>query len=409
MLTINITKESFIMIKTVVQKYGGTSVNTPERRNHIVLNAQDAINDGLRPVVVVSAMGRYPEPYATDSLLSLLPFGDTDPRNKDLLVSCGEILTTVIVAEELSNAGMRALALTGGQAGIITDDNFGEGNIDHINTEYILSLVEQGIIPVVAGFQGVSKTNQITTLGRGGSDITATALGAALNSTCIEIYTDVDGVMTADPNVVDSAELLDEINYNDVFQLASLGAKVIHPRAVQFAKDAAVDVSVINVNKGRKGRSTLITGNTLMSVEDKMFNAVTSLSGCSQVEVPFTSLQADSEMFAALTDNDISIDMINIFPDRKNFIISDKDAKIFANVMDQLELEYKLQSGYTKITILGNKICGVPGVMAKIITVLYANNIMVYQSSDSNRTIAVLVKTEVATDAVKVLHKELIN
>ncbi len=396
-------------MKTVVQKYGGTSVNSAERRKHIISNARNAIADGVSPVVVVSAMGRYPAPYATDSLLALLPEGDTDVRSRDMIVSCGEILTAVIVAEELNRAGLAAAPLNGGQAGIYTDGHFGESDIVKIDTEKLHKYISAGVIPVVAGFQGITAAGEITTLGRGGSDITATALGAALNSQCVEIYTDVDGVMTADPNVVDSAELLDEIDYNDVFQLSSLGAKVIHPRAVQFAKDAAVDVCVLNVNSARKGHSTLITDSAGTAGKERMFSAVTSLDGRAQVEVAFSSLNTDDAMFNAMADENISIDMINIFPERKNFIIAAADSDKLAAILSGLGLSYKLNGGFSKITVLGNRICGVPGVMAKIVTVLYSQNIQVYQSSDSNRTISVLVKSDEAKKAVKVLHKELIH
>jgi len=397
-------------LKIVVQKYGGTSVNTKENRENILLNIKDALNEGLRPVIVVSAMGRKPEPYSTDALFSLLPnIESTDLRSKDLLASVGELITTVIVSEELKLEGYKAEPLTGGQAGILTDNNFGEGKILDIDTSKIMKLLSDGIIPVVAGFQGISADNQITTLGRGGSDITATALGGALNAELIEIYTDVDGVMTADPNIVNSAELLDVIEYKDVFQLAEYGAKVIHPRAVEFAMKANVPVCVLNVKKGRKSQCTMINDGSDTVRGKNMFSAVTSLGNCSQVEISFSNLKKEDTMFSMLADNHISIDMINIFSDRKNFIIKKDDKRKLSEIMNTLNLDYVIKDDFTKITILGNQICGVPGVMAKIIAALYSNDIAVYQSTDSSSTISVLVESDKAQTAVNLLHKALIK
>ncbi len=397
-------------MKIVIQKYGGTSVNTKDNRTNILLNIKDALNDGLRPVIVVSAMGRYPEAYSTDALFSLVPnIESMDLRSKDLLASCGEIITTVIVSEELKQEGYKAQPLTGGQAGILTDNNFGEGKILDIDTTKIMNLLSEGIIPVVAGFQGMSADDQILTLGRGGSDITATALGGALNAELIEIYTDVDGVMTADPNVVQSAELLDVIEYRDVFQLAEYGAKVIHPRAVEFAMKANVPVSVLNVKKGRKSQCTIINDGSDIARGKSMFSAVTSMGECSQVEIIFTDLKKEDAMFSMLAENHISIDMINIFADRKNFIIKRGDKAKLSKIMNKLGLDYIIKDDFTKITILGNQICGVPGVMAKIVAALYSNNISVYQSSDSSSTISVLIESDKAQTAVNLLHKALIK
>lgn len=397
-------------MRIVVQKYGGTSVNTKENRSNIILNVRDALQEGLQPVIVVSAMGRNPEPYSTDALFSLLPnIESTDLRSKDLLASCGEIITAVIVSEELKQEGYKAYPLTGGQSGIMTDNNFGEGKILDIDVSMILNLTSQGIIPVVAGFQGMSKDCQVLTLGRGGSDITATALGGALNAELIEIYTDVDGVMTADPNVVQTAELLNVIEYKDVFQLAEYGAKVIHPRAVEFAMKANVPVSVLNVKKGRRSECTVINDGSDIARGESMFSAVTSLGNCSQVEIKSTDLKKEDAMFSKLAESHISIDMINIFPDRKNFIIRKEDKRKVSGIMHKLELDFVVKDDFTKITILGNQICGVPGVMARIIAVLYSNGIQVFQSTDSSSTISVLVEGKKASNAVNLLHQALIK
>jgi aspartate kinase len=261
----------------VVQKYGGTSVNKPQLREMIVQNLAHAKEKGLYPVVVVSAMGRRGEAYATDTLLELVNnSADMDERSRDLLVSCGEIISCVIVAEDIKKAGYKVMPLTGIQAGIKTNGIYGASDIIDIDTSIILKLLQQDIVPVVAGFQGQGKGFEITTLGRGGSDITATALGSYLNAESVEIYTDVDGVMTADPKVVDNAHIIEKIDYEEVFQLAEFGAKVIHPRAIEYAQRGNVPVVVLNTSKGRDRGGTIISKISKNWSDDKVFTAITS-------------------------------------------------------------------------------------------------------------------------------------
>ncbi len=396
-------------MRIIVQKYGGTSVNTKETRQMIIRNAFDAIDKGLKPVIVVSAMGRNPQPYATDTLLSLIPdLKKASLRNKDLLASCGEIITTVVVSEEMRNEGLNTRAITGGQAGIITNENFGNGKIIDIETTKLLQLIKQDIIPIVAGFQGMSQDGQVLTLGRGGSDITATALGGALNAELVEIYTDVDGVMTADPRVVDSAELIEKIDYDEVFQLAEYGAKVIHPRAVEFAMKADVPIAILNTTKGRNYGGTLIEETSYDISVRKTFSAVTQINGCSQVDIKYTDIEKEDILFKELARKEISIDMINIFPDRKTFIIMSDKSHLVEKIMDKLNLDYNITDNFSKITVMG-RMNGVPGIVAKIISVLYSNNIFVYQSSDSSNTVSVLVKEEDGKKAVNVLHTSLLK
>jgi aspartate kinase len=205
-------------------------------------------------VVVVSAIGRRGAPYATDTLVDLLteidPTIPPAPRERDLMMACGEIISTVIMAQTLRTLGYPTVALTGNQAGIITDDEFGNARILEINPEPVLRCLEQGWIPIVAGFQGVTRPNaifmrgSITTLGRGGSDTTAAALGAALRAEAVEIYTDVNGVKTADPDFVPDAPTLPEVTYEEVAEIAHQGARVLHPRAAEIAMDYGIPLWV---------------------------------------------------------------------------------------------------------------------------------------------------------------------
>jgi len=193
---------------------------------------------GYFPVVVVSAMGRKGEPYATDTLLSLVDddLKVSNPLAIDLLMSCGETISTVIMCNELNNINIDAVPLTGGQAGIITDSNYTNASILNVDPQKILDVLKKGKTPVVAGFQGRDEKGYVTTIGRGGSDVTAAILGAALNAVETQIYTDVDGIMTADPRIVSEATLIKKISYDEIFQFADQGAKVIHPRAVEISR-----------------------------------------------------------------------------------------------------------------------------------------------------------------------------
>ena len=271
-------------MEIIVQKFGGTSVSTEERRKQLATKVKAAIDNGMSPVVVVSAMGRKGDPYSTDTLLSLVgkKFMSDNKNAQDLLMSCGEIISSVVVCNTLYNYGIKAAPLTGGQAGILTDDNFTNASFINTDPSKVLELVKNGIVPVVTGFQGITKDGLITTLGRGGSDTSACILGVALKAKEIEIYTDVDGIMTADPRLVDDVSLIDEVTYNEVYQLADQGAKVIHPKAVDLAKKANIPLIIKNTMSDSKG--TLIIRD--VSEENKRFiTGITHLDNRIQVRV----------------------------------------------------------------------------------------------------------------------------
>jgi aspartate kinase len=272
--------------KIKVLKFGGTSVDTPEKRKIAANKVIAAREEGYRPVVVVSAMGRGPrgdkpgDPYATDTLKEVLMQVDPDirpePREMDLMMACGEIISTAVMAHTLKSMGRTAVALTGGQAGIVTTCEFGNAAITYIEPQRLAELVEKDVIPVVCGFQGVSEAGdswdrshghgpvphgEITTLGRGGSDTTAAALGAALSRVTtepviVEIYTDVDGVMTADPRDLAEGQKpykLDVVTYEEISEMAHLGAKVVHPRAVRIAMEFGVPLWVKSTTSDNPG------------------------------------------------------------------------------------------------------------------------------------------------------------
>jgi aspartate kinase len=221
----------------IVKKFGGTSVSTKERRRQVlekIIREKDAGND---VVAVVSAMGRRGDPYATDTFLDMLKATSPRPaaRTKDLLAACGETISACLVAEELRAAGCPAAPVTGLQAGILTDGNFTNGLVQAVDTAYLKAILAQGAVAVVTGFQGYDKNHDLVTLGRGGSDITAIALGGALGADDVEIYTDVPGIAFTDPRLIPSAPFLSSIDFSPMYILAAAGAKVIHPRAVSTA------------------------------------------------------------------------------------------------------------------------------------------------------------------------------
>jgi len=218
-----------------VLKFGGTSVASRETRKAAVAHVRDAIERGEAPVAVVSAMGRAPDPYATDSLLSLVD-GARSGANADLLLASGELIAASVLACELESEGIAAVAFSGAQAGIITDGKHGDATIVRVEPDRIREALENKMVPVVAGFQGVSEAGDITTLGRGGTDLTAVALGHALDAHRIDIYTDVAGAMSGDPRRVNGAHTIDRASLEEMTELAQHGAKVMHHKAADYAQ-----------------------------------------------------------------------------------------------------------------------------------------------------------------------------
>lgn len=395
-------------MKILIQKFGGTSVSTHERRLLVIQKVSAAINQGYSPVVIVSAMGRKGDPYATDTLLSMLSdkFKEQNNLAVDLIMSCGETISTVIMSDELNKSGIKSLPLTGGQAGIVTNEDYNNASVLKVDTSKIMSILRNNEVPVVAGFQGQSEQGFITTLGRGGSDVTASLLGVALNAEEIQIYTDVDGIMTADPKIVPEASLIREISYNEVFQFADQGAKVIHPRAVEIAMQGNIPLVIKNTlnncegtvinNIGSFNYENIIAGITHMNNRVQIRTSVYDNIGNSNYE----------NLLDTLAENMISIDLINVFPKESIFTIDAKDMNKFKNIMQSLSLKYTYISNCSKIALIGSRIRGVPGVMARILKVLTKANIEVLQTADSHTTIWCLVEAEYTQSAISALHSE---
>jgi len=392
-------------MKILVQKFGGTSVSTEEKRKLVVKKIMNAKVQGYFPVVVVSAMGRKGEPYATDTLLSLVDdaLKVSNPLAIDLLMSCGETISTVIMCNELNKINIDAVPLTGGQAGIITDSNYTNALILNVDPQKILDVLKKGKTPVVAGFQGRDEKGYVTTIGRGGSDVTAAILGAALNAVETQIYTDVDGIMTADPRIVSEATLIKKISYDEIFQFADQGAKVIHPRAVEISRKYNIPLVIKNTmnectgtvisNLGSENYENIITGITHM-------NNRVQIKICKKIGASY------EDLFDILAENIISIDLINVFPKEKIFTIDEKDFIKFSTMMQELNIPYSFVKDCSKLSIIGSKMKGIPGVMARILKALTRQNIEVLQTADSHMTIWCLVESEYVEKAINALHRE---
>ena len=394
-------------MKIIVQKFGGTSVSTEEKRNQVVAKVKNAIENGYSPVIVVSAMGRQGEPYATDTLLSLTDndFKINNLQAVDMLMCCGEIISSIIMSNLLINKGINAIPLTGGQAGIITNEKFSAADVICTNPKKIIEALEDRKVPVITGFQGVSENGYFTTLGRGGSDTSACIIGEALKAEEIEIYTDVDGIMTADPRIVKDASLINNISYTEVFQLADQGAKVIHPRAVEYAKKANIPIFIKNTMNDCNG--TLIN-NIGDKDKKKIISGITHLNNRVQVTVKLKENRENNkyrELLNILAENKISLDLINIFPKEQIFTIDYSKKDKVEEVLNNAKLKYNFIKDCSTIAIVGIGMRGVPGIMAKIINILSENSIEILQTADSNITIWCLIETKYINKSLNLLHK----
>lgn len=396
----------------VVQKFGGTSVESNEKMQQVCNIIKDYKDKGLDLVVVVSAMGRKGAPYATDTLINLCKGvnDDSSKRELDLIMSCGEIISGTILTNMLKGYGIDAVFLTGSQAGIYTDGNFSDSRIVDIKPERIYKELGEGKVVIIAGFQGTTESGEVTTLGRGGSDTSAVAIGKALECKNVEIYTDVDGIMTADPRVEPEAKVLDYINYEEVFQMADKGAKVIHPRAVEIAKSGSITLNIKNtLNPSHPG--TKISGMSPkfeVNKEEKSINTMTAVahtSGVAQIKV-----KSREDIFTDIMDeietNEISLDMINFFIEEKAFVIDHDKLNSLTEILKAHKLDYKVKENCAKVTLIGSKMTGTPGVMAKIVRALSKAKINLLQTSDSNMTISCLVEEKDMKNAIHAIHEE---
>ncbi|WP_164668944.1 aspartate kinase [Virgibacillus doumboii] len=397
-------------MQILVQKFGGTSVQTEENRNHVIRHIKDALMKDYKLVVVVSALGRKPDPYATDTLLDLIgyPGNYNSNRELDLLMSCGETIASVVLSNELKKHHINAVALTGAQAGFITNDDFNQAKIQEVKTDRIENEFKQNDVIVVAGFQGQTAAGEITTIGRGGSDTTAAALGAALQADRIEIFTDVNGIMTADPRVVSSARPLDIVTYTEICNLAYQGAKVIHPRAVEIAMQAKIPMRVRSTYMQDEG--TLVTTSRIQEIgkdiPDRLITGIAHMSSITQIRIQTKeeTHRLQSDVFKAMAEAGISVDFINISPTGVIYTVPEAHTQKAVEILETLGFHPEITENCAKVSAVGAGMTGVPGVASRIVQSLTNAGVQILQSADSHTTIWVLIHEKDLRTAVNALH-----
>jgi len=392
----------------VVMKFGGTSVADETGREALAHRVTAALELGRSPLLVVSAMGRLGAPYATDTLLGLVGDLPASTRELDLLASVGELVSAVVVAAELRVAGIDAEAFSGADAGVFTDGIPGNAAITDIYPGRMLAAIEAGIVPVVAGFQGIAEDGTVTTLGRGGSDTSACALGVALGADEVEIYTDVDGVMTADPRACDGTEVLEVIGADELFQMAKAGSRIVHTPAAELALNSGIAVRVKNTFSDHEG--TLVADIAAYR-PDRVATAVSHVSGVARVRVTLGNpegtaghMAAQTRVYRAMADAGVSLDMFTPGGDGLFITVPEGSLDTVGEVLGRLEMGCSVTGGLAKVTLVGAGMHGVPGVMARMSELLDEAGVPVYQAADSHTTISVLVPAENTEAAVRALH-----
>ncbi len=400
-------------MRILVQKFGGTSLSTPQAREHAINHIKKALEQKFNLVVVVSAMGRRGDPYATDTLLDWIrENGNVLPaREKDMLLSCGEMISAATLCSLLHAHSIPSVILTGGQAGITTNDQFGDARIVSIQPARILELLEQGKVVIVTGFQGMTENRDITTLGRGGSDTSATALGAALTAEAVDIFTDVNGVLTADPRIVNDAKPLPLVTYAEICNMAYHGAKVIHPRAVEVAMQAGIPIrirSTFSEDEGTLVASLETLKRNGCDIKDRIVTGIAHVPGVTQIQVLAGERQYDLQLqvFKAMAEHRISVDFINVNPSGVVYTVYDHEAERALQILEELHYSPIHLPHCAKISVIGGGMNGVPGIMARIVEALTEQDIEILQSADSNTTIWVLVHGRDMEKALRALHSQ---
>jgi aspartate kinase len=398
----------------IVQKFGGTSVANPERIKNVAMRVANYRSQGNQIVVVVSAMSG-----VTDNLIKmareLMPL--PSEREMDMLLATGEQTTTALTAIALHALDVPAISLTGAQAGIVTDGVHTKAKIKNITPRQVHSLLKEGKVVIVAGFQGQTPDGQITTLGRGGSDLTAIALAAALKADLCQIYTDVDGVYTADPRLVPAARQLPEISYDEMLELAGLGAKVMQSRSVEFAKKFGVVFEVrssLNKNPGTivKEETPSMEGVVIRGVSFDKNQAKITL-----VAVPDRPGVA-AHVFKAIADANVNVDMIvqnishtpNAPATDLSFTVDKSELLKATGVIDGLKEAIGFRQAIAdekigKLSIVGVGMRSHPGVAAKMFQTLAAAGINIGMISTSEIKISVTIELSRGEEATRLVHK----
>ena len=395
----------------IVQKYGGSSVADSEKIKNVARRIAKAKDEGNQVLVVVSAMGD-----TTDELIRIAHQVSEQPeeRELDVLLSTGELISSTLLAMALGSLGYKAVSLTGGQAGIQTDSSYSQARILRVDPQRIVAELEKGNIVIVAGFQGVTRDMDITTLGRGGSDTTAVALAASLNAEVCQIYTDVEGVYTADPRLVSEATKLKQIDYEEMLELASYGAKVIHPRAVELGELYNMPILVASSFSDSPG--TLICKEASMEVRNKVRGIAhdTNVAKITVIGVPDKPGVAMS-IFEPLAKANISVDTIVQNASVQNitdltFTVAQTDLNKAMSIVEPVAKFFGAKqciadATSAKVSIVGTGMQNTPGYAARMFRTLYAEGINIQLITTSEIRITCIISEDKVKDAVQALHR----
>lgn len=391
----------------IVQKFGGTSVGSVERIEEVAKRVAKTKSEGNELIVIVSAMSG-----VTDELISYANHFSAFPnlREMDKLLSSGEQVTSALLAIALNEKGIKAKSFSGREAGMLTDDNFTKAKIQSINTEKLEKALKEGYIAVVAGFQGVSKDDEITTLGRGGSDLSAVAIAGAMKADLCEIYTDVDGIYTTDPRIEPEAKKLDKIAYEEMLELASLGAKVLQNRSVELAKK--LNVNLVTRNSFNENQGTLITEGS--NLEEAIISGIALDKNQARITVRHLkdSSKITAQLFKALADANIIVDMIvqNVGSQGEvniSFTVLQSEEALAFKIVEDLSIVESCESdsNVAKVSIIGVGMKSHSTVASTAFEALANEGIEVQMIATSEIKISFLVKANFANIAVQVLHK----
>jgi len=395
----------------IVQKYGGSSVADAEKIKNVARRVAKAKDEGNQVVVVVSAMGD-----TTDDLVKLAYQISEQPTDRefDVLLSTGEIVSSTLLAMALGSLGHRAISLSGAQAGIHTDSSYSQARILRVDTKRVIGELKKGNIVIVAGFQGVSGRRDVTTLGRGGSDTTAVALAASLGAEVCQIYTDVEGVYTADPRLVPEAEKLKEVSYEEMLELATYGARVMHNRAVELGWLYNVPILVASSFSDSPG--TTIRREASMEVKNKVSGIVhdTNVAKVTVVGVPDHPGIA-AAIFEALARANISIDTIVQNASINNitdltFTVARTDSLKAMSIVEPVARsvggkQCVTDSTLAKVSIVGTGMQNTPGYAARMFRALYQHGINIQLITTSEIRITCIISEDRVKEAVRALHQ----
>ncbi|MBH5318077.1 aspartate kinase [Paenibacillus sp. GSMTC-2017] len=394
----------------IVMKFGGSSVGTPERMQRVAKRIIERQQEGNDIVVVVSAMGD-----TTDDLIDQSKGLNLNPpaREMDMLLTVGEQISIALLSMSIHQVGGKAQSFTGWQVGMLTNDVHGKAKIIDIKPDRLFKSLEGGNVAVVAGFQGMSEAGDITTLGRGGSDTTAVALAAALKADICEIYTDVDGIYSTDPRVVKNARKLDEISYDEMLELANLGAAVLHPRAVEYAKHNNVRLVVrssFTQNEGTSVKEDAVMEQGVVVRGIAFDKNVARISILGVEDLPGVL----ANVFSALADNGIDVDIIvqSGVQDGKadfSFTLSGEDRDKAISVIEGNRdvvpyRETTSEAGLVKVSIVGAGMVSNPGVAAKMFTAISSLGVSIKMVSTSEIRCSCIIASEPLKEVVQALH-----